>query len=454
MRWFNHIVTGGVITGTFIALTTGQNILNTITNIICVVFFSLLPDIDLPVSPISKLTLNWVFKHSNWIATKWGHRTYTHSIWALILVVIVTWTLGRIGLGISPAICGLAFFIHIFLDMMTVTGVPFLYPIKKKWVFPGNKRFRFNTDNTGSEVMILGVSVMLYFFMTPLFENGFWTVYNKSFGTPKTMFSEKLKSQDLLLVNWRIFEGSITKEGTGYLVDMEDEDKFTLLDLKDSLIHFNAKTQIIKEVKFEHTNRKYFYEKATFINISADSLNKMISGKIVINIDAHSTESFMVLDNGIPYKLTSAKLHFPNKLYFQSLDSLPFKDSLFTDTDFESMRIRNELQKIENEYSFKQSEYNRHHDSLDLYSELARNEKEEIKKERLIKRRDEIHLPDRPQKDMVNEAYLRNALVIAEKRFEVEKERRRFERERSFMDKVRLHKATAFVGVFEAVRIE
>ena len=57
MRWFNHLAGGLVFTGAFAAIA-GDNILATKTNIACTLVLSLLPDIDLEVSPISKL-INW-----------------------------------------------------------------------------------------------------------------------------------------------------------------------------------------------------------------------------------------------------------------------------------------------------------------------------------------------------------------------------------------------------------
>jgi inner membrane protein len=290
----NHAVGGVVVTG-FLSALCGENILHTKTNIFCVLFFALLPDIDNPKSPVS-----WLCRPlSIWTFRNYGHRTITHSLTALVCVWFVTSVLGHFT-PVSAIVCGFAYFSHLLLDMMTVQGVPLMYPFSRSpYVLPDNPRYRFRTGDVKSEVMIFGVCSGLLVFLTPLFEDGFWTTYNRNFGTPKTLYSEFIKSNDLLEAVYTIQKGSAIDTGRGFVIDADNQDKFTLMR-NDSLFQFDATKQIIKQVVPTHTQKKFYFENKTFIGISSDSLNKLLQNKIVMDIQADANEPFIVSENGMP----------------------------------------------------------------------------------------------------------------------------------------------------------
>jgi inner membrane protein len=445
----NHIVGGFVITGTAAALC-GENIMHSEFNLVCVVFFSILADIDNPKSPVS-----WLCRPlSKFIFENYGHRTVTHSFGALAFVILFTFVLGRFTpLSISPLICGLAYFSHLFLDMMTVQGVPLFYPIRRPVVLPDNPRHRFRTGDSKTEVMLFGIFSGLCLFLNPLMTDGFWTTYNRSFGTPKTLYSEFIKSNDLLEATYVIQKGSTIDTGRGFVIDADNADRFTLMR-NDSSFQFDATKQIIKSVIPTHTKKKFYFEQTNFISISADSLNNLLRGKLVFDIEANSNEPFIVSEKGIPNKTLSAKFHFPNKLLIRALDSLPQKDELFAETDFASMSIRNDLRKLDEEFNFRNAEFQRHADSILIYDNLAMQELDLRKKDRFQKRRDALRLEEKPQFDNVTKNALNAALRISEARFVVDNQRRIFERERSYAAIVRSKPPTAFVGFVKYIRIE
>ena len=86
---------------------------------------ALLPDIDHPGSklgrrvPVLPTVINKLV----------GHRTLTHSILVLIILTGMLFF-------IAPVFITIAFFVgylsHLILDSFTVSGVPFLYPFKKR----------------------------------------------------------------------------------------------------------------------------------------------------------------------------------------------------------------------------------------------------------------------------------------------------------------------------------
>lgn len=440
----NHIAGGLVFTGIFAALG-GENIMQTKTNLVCVLICSLLPDIDLPQSPAGFC----VKPLSRWILKKYGHRTITHSVWALGLVV---WIAKMTGL--SMLVCGLAFFSHLLFDAMTYMGIIAFYPFShRKIVLPANPEYRLKVNDYKSEAMVFGVFVGLSVFTYPLMKDGFWTTFNRSFGMPKTLYSEFIKSQDLLNVHYVIQTGSITNSGQGYLIACEREDYFHLWR-NDTFIDIDAQKTIIKSVVPEHSHRRYWFSEKRFIGISADSLNALLRGQIICDLQIDANEQFQVWVNGIPDQKTSTIIKYPHSVFIRSLDSLPKRDSLFEETDFESQRIQNELTTLQNEHLFKQSEYARHVDSLQLYDNLARNETNAILKEKYQKRRDEIRLPDKPIKDWVREKSLQTSLSIARNKFQKDQEKRLFEREKAYQNKLQTKKQTLFVGIVKTVKIE
>ena len=108
---------------------------------------SLLPDIDHPESMIGRLCPSL----SRWIMRRWGHRTVTHSLFAvmtvaisLLPILIIPYCLesGTLspskgdGTGHAPyhtyAALLLAFSSHIFIDLFNRAGVKLLAPLTQK----------------------------------------------------------------------------------------------------------------------------------------------------------------------------------------------------------------------------------------------------------------------------------------------------------------------------------
>lgn len=86
------------------------------------------------------------------------HRTITHTLIALLLLTFFI-TLINYKIGI---VFGISFSTHLFLDSLTKTGIPLLYPFNKKY-------FGFKKVKTGEiEDKILGIiaiSFMFYLFL-------------------------------------------------------------------------------------------------------------------------------------------------------------------------------------------------------------------------------------------------------------------------------------------------
>ena len=116
---------------------------------------ALLPDIDLPGSLVSKM-LGPIAMLYNWIEAKvmpagMQHRGFTHTLLCLCLMAVWVlwgsdperdvWVVNYYALMLTAGVAS-----HIALDMLTVSGVPLLWPLLGKF------RFRVGFIHTGSAV--------------------------------------------------------------------------------------------------------------------------------------------------------------------------------------------------------------------------------------------------------------------------------------------------------------
>ena len=108
---------------------------------------------------------------------------------------------------------------HLIFDMMTVSGVPLLFPYKKNpCVLPANKDFRLKVADYKSESLIFVLFLGLGLFCYPLMKNGFWTSYNRTFGTLEHLHKEHVVAQDVLKVEYDFISKGEHKIGTGIVI--------------------------------------------------------------------------------------------------------------------------------------------------------------------------------------------------------------------------------------------
>jgi membrane-bound metal-dependent hydrolase YbcI (DUF457 family) len=96
--------------------------------IFVLVFYAMLPDIDMPYSGLGKIAK----PISEYLYSKFGHRNVTHSLLFMLLVTSP--------LAINQSLYFLALLgygSHLIEDMLTYTGVPLFYPSKKNFVILG-----------------------------------------------------------------------------------------------------------------------------------------------------------------------------------------------------------------------------------------------------------------------------------------------------------------------------
>jgi inner membrane protein len=289
----NHIAGGIVFTGVFGAFA-GVNILNHPGLIITTVLAATLADIDVPSSlwgrtfkPISKA-----------INRRFGHRTITHSL----LFLLTTWGLVKGGCNLVgtetpyPAVYLLAYASHLIFDMMTVQGVPLFYPYNKApCVIPSDPKLRLKSNNPRSEIAVFGFFIISGIFLQPLMADGFWTSYNRLFGTMTHLQSEFEKADDVLDVSYRYREATTVHSGSGLAVQCTGT--VAILWNPDTgwerLDASPASQRVMLEILPKHTGRKFNLVRKSFVAISPDSLDRMTRNNILYNIQLSGNEAFI-----------------------------------------------------------------------------------------------------------------------------------------------------------------
>ncbi len=379
----NHIVGGVVVTGIFGGIA-GINILEKWEYIIICIIFSLLPDIDHPGSIMGR-----TFKPiSRFINRNYGHRTVTHNLAALAVVCFITWLICQ-GAGFDGPITFLVFggyFSHLIFDMMTVAGVPLFYPwALNPCVIPGKPEARFVVSDVKSEARIFGFFGICFFLMMPLMEQGFWTSYNRTFGTQSHLKSEYNASLDLLEVDYSYKMGSEEFKGKAFVIEATDS-KTTLLEngkfkFLDKAIHQGI------SVTPTHTDFKFRFETKSFVSIDADSLNKLTVDSLIMEIEVVANNDFKTstFETGNKYKGSYLKDFFVEELYQESEKETYISSSSPRIKTLET-RIKNlESEEAEMKRDFQQQEsiLKSLKSDLDFATEIYEKEKlmEEIKEQ-------------------------------------------------------------------------
>ncbi len=310
----NHIVGGITITGICGGFM-GVNVLESPWYLAMIVFAAQLPDIDHTKSIIG-LTFYPIAKFIN---RRYGHRTITHSLPCLLFLSLVAgmasiYFTGDKTLG---TIFFLAYLSHLIIDMTTVQGVPLFYPfVKNPCVVPGDPNMRFESGNMRTEAMAFFFFIAMGVFMQPLMKDGWWTTYNRAFGTMKHLYSEFRKSEDLLEVEYLGHRGSDRVVGKGYVI--EAEEKRAILVQHQQFFTLDSKDFVIEKVIPTRTGRQYFYENQTFVSIDLDSLNQLCIDQLVTKIEVHSNQAFIPWANDMEQPATKQfKGEYYSNLFFQ-----------------------------------------------------------------------------------------------------------------------------------------
>lgn len=289
MSSINHITGGIIITGIFASFW-DLNIISNSWYIITSIVFSLLPDIDHPKSLLGKI----FFPISKYLDRNYGHRTITHGLTCFLTIIFITFIIEKIFLKSSKytTIAFFSYFSHLLFDMMTVQGIPLLYPFKRNpCVIPANPELRFKSGNFHTESIIFCILFILGFTCKDLFKNGFWTSYNKAFGSIKHLAKEFRRTTKLIKVHFYCSINGKTKLGDGYVIGAEQKKVYIYNDFEVINIPYSA---IIYQLDYEMTKKKFKTEDKYFYSISLKQLYKLIAGKAIIKLKLNSNSDFII----------------------------------------------------------------------------------------------------------------------------------------------------------------
>lgn len=279
MTGTNHIAGGLTITGISCSFW-DINIFASPIFLSLTVVGSLLPDIDHTKSLLGKI----VYPLAKWLDKKYGHRTITHSLLFLVLITFLAMFVERIFYDdlSRSLILFFAVLSHLILDMMTVTGIPLFYPfLRNPCVIPANPSYRIRTGNIKAESMAFAFFCLVLFSSFDLMKHGFWTSYNRSFGTIQHVFREFKNSSNIVEVEYSYSEYGQQKNGKAYLITA-DENSIFLFDGSKSW-KIEKSDPSIRDLNLLPSDSGYpFIFTSHVINdLGPDSLNLLLDNQIV-----------------------------------------------------------------------------------------------------------------------------------------------------------------------------
>lgn len=308
-----HIAGSLAFTGLFCSLF-NVNIFERWQNVIVLIFFALLPDIDHTKSIIGKL----FYPLAKWLSVRFGHRTVTHSIFFAILATSLL-KIVSFYFGFSADYYLIAWFSigsHFILDMITIEGIPLFYPFAKNpCVMPANQQFRFRTNDNRSEAIVFFICTLCVFSMQDLFAKGFWTSYNESFNTLQHIKREYKRSADYLILDchYTNFGDEIKKKNL--LLSLQGNDYY-LLDENKKLSILNETKQgiVLHKIMFFHSDSLVSKSMLVLDNVSLDSLNKIAKDKFCLTVSVLANKPITILENVQEYHKTN-NTHFLHNAY-------------------------------------------------------------------------------------------------------------------------------------------
>jgi inner membrane protein len=308
-----HIIGGLVFTGTLCSFT-DVNVFENEYYIIACATFAILPDVDTTKSIIGK-----IFYPVSWlIDRKLGHRTFTHSLLFLVLIWAIFYLLFRFDVIPNTDLLKIAIFAtlsHFVFDMITVSGVPLLYPFfPNSCVIPGNVNIRFKSGDWRSEIIVTLICGLLCVSMQPLFANGFWTSYNRAFGTIKHVDRENRNTEFYVMCEYSYILNAETRIGEAIVIDSR-QDELILFDQKEV---FTLKSDD-PQLKVNYTRPKVStiekrFEELQFFAISFDSIQHLLKGKLVSGL-IQSNYNVRFIDKNVTYHTNFIK--FSNRFDFR-----------------------------------------------------------------------------------------------------------------------------------------
>lgn len=164
---------------------------------------------------------------------------------------------------------------HNVFDMVTRQGVAFWYPFSTRpCVLPANPEMRLRTNDIRSEAVVFMVFCSLILFCQPLFANGFWQSYNKTFMTYSHIERETKRKDDYLNIT---FVSPQLDTLSGLFVGEQGAD-FVIFGADGFTFHPKSDC---KYLDFKHSGKIRKLETLQVLGVSADSMKVHLSQPMV-----------------------------------------------------------------------------------------------------------------------------------------------------------------------------
>lgn len=291
MNSLNHII-GGVAISAVAGAIADANLYESPALVVTAICAALLPDIDKP----GAMAFYACPPLGNFIHRRFGHRTITHGLPVAILlsVVVAQCTPGNFGFFFASG-----YFSHILLDLLTISGVPLLYPFSDKIaVLP---ELAVSSKNPAAQWLYTALFSAVVVGSYSMAQNGFWQSYNQSFSTPRHVASEMRKTPNAVRVVWSVRRGSDTISGNSYAVEADDG-KLVLWDDSTSFHRFAAPDYVFLKAEPHRTGTRQVRSDFHFAGISNDSLQALIDSEVILKIDISANCDFEAFAIGFPAK--------------------------------------------------------------------------------------------------------------------------------------------------------
>lgn len=341
MTQSNHITGGTVFTGIFASLW-DINIFSDINLLVVCWFASVLPDIDHTKSPIGKM----FYPLAKFLDKKFGHRTITHSLLFVVASILVVKAILPFNFTLVFAFGLIS---HLLFDMVTVQGVPLLYPFKKNpCVLPGNPEARIRSGNTRAELTAFVLFIVCGTFCYPLMANGFWMSFNNTLGSKKQLIAEFKRSDNILLVNYDFRRDFENFKGFGYCLSAKDA-KVVFLDTAKGFV-----TMVSDDVprsfslaKSKYTSLDQLSVELKFKDITMAQVDSVLKSRPVLKgkISANRNARFLV--NGEEQHTNYLKLDCVNDL--RAIEEI----EKFKRIDIKSIQLR----QLEDQFQFEMKSF-------------------------------------------------------------------------------------------------
>ncbi|MFX0155765.1 MAG: metal-dependent hydrolase [Candidatus Hodarchaeota archaeon] len=240
--------------------------------IIIALFFSVLPDLDIFLFPLKR-----IFK-SNYLDHRGGSHSYVIGV-IVSAILSIFFSIFRNKSFFISWIIGSAFYgLHVSMDLLTTTKIPYLYPISKKeysfYVEKAGSTFTFIISLTGIIILLLmyQFSASLFLFMTVInFYTYFFLIYYLYRILSKFWINFHLKDNQkyfpgVLPFYYTIFEQDVVHDGVSLCIKKKSHFLTSKIIYKNQSILEPEEMNLFKKA-VELCNKHYYFAKWTVIPI-------------------------------------------------------------------------------------------------------------------------------------------------------------------------------------------